>query len=127
MDRETTAMVDAPPPEEEPDALREFSKVLFGSATRLPVMECIARLDRGERFSATSLAQELGITPPVARKELLHLQAAGLVELQGANQTGSTRSVRFSRVENDVWELAIGVAEDVRAREIVPSREGIRY
>lgn len=87
--------------------LRRRSKVLFGNADRLEVVDAVGRSSGGV-VHAQELSNELGISPPRVRAQLLALVEAGL--LVSLPRHGSVQN--YERVDDIFWESVCAVVAD---------------
>jgi DNA-binding transcriptional ArsR family regulator len=81
--------------------LRDRSKRLLGNADRLEVAAAVARAS-GQLVHAQGLANELGITAPRVRAQLLAFTEAGLLELLPKNG----QIVYYQRHDDPFWDAA---------------------
>jgi DNA-binding transcriptional ArsR family regulator len=80
--------------------LRERSKRVLGNADRLEVAAAVARASG--LVHAQGLANEVGITPPRVRAQLVAFTEAGLMEL--VPRTGQI--VYYNRLDDPFWDAA---------------------
>jgi len=81
--------------------LRDRSKRVLGNADRLEVAAAVARAS-GRLVHAQGLANELGITAPRVRAQLLAFTEAGLMELLPRDD----RIVYYQRLDDPFWDAA---------------------
>lgn len=85
--------------------LRERSKLLFGNADRLQVAQAVSR--SSGVVHAQELANQLGISPPRVRTQLLAFTDAGILRL--LPREGLVQS--YERLEDPFWDAADQVVE----------------
>ena len=86
--------------------LRGRSKQIFGNADRLEVAAAIARTESGV-VHAQELADELGISPPRVRTQLLALTAAGLMRL--LPREGLVQN--YERLPDPFWDVIADIVD----------------
>lgn len=92
--------------------LRRCSKLLFGNADRLEVAVAVAASSSGVVF-AQELADELGISPPRVRTQLLAFtEAEVMTKLPRYDRVQS-----YERRDHPFWQLALQVGESWDSRD----------
>jgi hypothetical protein len=86
--------------------LRQRSKRLLGNADRLEVAVAVARSSDG-MVHATELSNELGISTPRVRAQLLAFTEAGVMNLLGRQG----QSVWYQRLPDPFWDAALTLHE----------------
>jgi hypothetical protein len=87
--------------------LRERSRVLFGNADRLEVAIAVARSPSGV-VHAQGLGNEVKITPPRVRAQLLAFVEAGVMRQLG--RIGQT--VDYERIDGPFWRAVELLGEE---------------
>lgn len=91
------------------EELRSRSKKLFGNADRVEVVNAVARAPLGV-VHAQALSDQLGITPPRVRTQLLAMCDAGLLE--ALPKAGGLQQYERRRSDDPYWTLIERVAEE---------------
>jgi hypothetical protein len=90
--------------------LRKRSKQLFGNADRLEVAAAVASSSSGV-VHAQELADQLGISPPRVRAQLLAFVDAGVMEVLPRH----SNVVNYERLPDPFWTMVLEIVDGWRS------------